>query len=156
MRNRPYLRGEVLSGIVDTSCRRFDVLKPRDDGPRIQADPAGHRLYEDGIVGQRECDLVAGLDVEVVSQRLGDDDLTLGAYPRSHTVEFNRAASASTRQAARPGLPRRWPQDNLRPRLIVNSVAVTTSSVVTNAKFGGTARSSGYLGVVASSVTRNT
>jgi hypothetical protein len=41
------------------------------------------------IIVPPEADLVARLDPELVSQRLWDDNLTLGADTVSHTYEYN-------------------------------------------------------------------
>jgi hypothetical protein len=66
-----------------------------DEGRSFEAAPErtalARRANRDMIIVPPEADLVARLDPEFVSQRLWDDNLTLGADAVSHTYEYNLA-----------------------------------------------------------------
>ncbi len=48
----------------------------------------------DVVVVDPEVDLVAGFDPELVAELFGDDDLSLGSDPVSHTIEYNYVCGA--------------------------------------------------------------
>lgn len=67
-----------------------------DERRSFEAAPEGtamaRRANRDMIIVPPEADLVARLDPELVSQRLWDDNLALGADTMSHTSQYNLAA----------------------------------------------------------------